>query len=143
MFRRVFSTVRALRRDRRAATAMEFALVAPVLISAMMGMLEYGFVFYGYNTMQQASHRVARQIAVNTVSLDTAQSSVAAMMPRWISGATVTAWRTNTADPSRSSIAIRVTVPAGNTTPIHLYTRAFPFNMTTTIVVTQELPFEN
>lgn len=139
----ISKTSRRVIGNRNGAAAMEFALIAPVAFSMMLGIVEYGFVFYGYSAMQLGANRVARAVAVNTLDIDAAPTSVNTFLPRWMPAATVTAWRGNAADPSRSTVEIRVAAPAGSTTPIHIFTQAFPFTLTSSVAVKQELPFEN
>ena len=112
--------LRSLRASKGGAAAAEFALVAPLLFSMTLGVIEYGFVFYGYSSMQYAANNVARAIAL-----------------------TVTAQKSNAADPSTSNILVRVVANASNTTPLHIFTNAFPLTLTADVAVKQELPYDN
>jgi Flp pilus assembly protein TadG len=131
---------RALRACRRGAAALEFALVAPLLFTMTLGIIEYGFVFYGYSVVQYGANNVARSVAVNTMDIANAPAAVKAYMPGWIpaSNLTVTAQKSNTADPSRSDIQVRVVYA-----PIHVFTNVFPLTMTADVAVKQELPYAN
>lgn len=142
---KLLTLLRSLGVSKRGAAAAEFALVAPLLFSMTLGTIEYGFVFYGYSSMQFAANNVARAIAVNRMPLTNASTAVASYMPGWISGQnlTVTARRSNVADPSRSDIQLRVVANASNTTPIHIFTNAFPLTLTADVAVKQELPYDN
>ena len=95
--------------------------------------------------MQYAANNVARAIAVNTMPIGNAQTAVASYMPGWISGSalTVTAQKSNAADPSKSNILVRVVANASNTTPLHIFTNAFPLTLTADVAVKQELPYDN
>lgn len=129
--------------NRRGAAAMEFALVAPLLFSMMLGTIEYGFVFYGFSTMQYSANNVARSIAVNKMDINIAQAEVNSGMPAWVGPATVTAIRTNAADPTKSEIKLEATTPAKDATPITIFTTAFPVDLKSTVTVKTELPFDN
>ncbi len=109
----------------------------------ILGVVEYGFVIYGYSAMQMGANRAARSIAINTVTLANATVTVNQALPRWMAPATVSAVRTNAADASRSWINLTVTAPATSTTPIHIFTSAFPLTLTANVAVKQELPFDN
>lgn len=50
----------AFKRDRRGVAAVEFALVAPLLIVLMIGILSYGGYFWTAHTVQQAANDAAR-----------------------------------------------------------------------------------
>ncbi|HKH96080.1 MAG TPA: TadE family protein, partial [Beijerinckiaceae bacterium] len=45
------------------ATAVEFALVAPVLVALTMSIIEFGLIIFTYTTAGNASRDVARRIA--------------------------------------------------------------------------------
>jgi len=48
------------RRDRRGQSLVEFALIVPVFMLILLGMLEFGFVFDHTLTIQYASREGAR-----------------------------------------------------------------------------------
>ena len=51
------------RRDRRGAALVEFSLIAPVLITMGMGMLEFGLALYGHHVITTGVHDAARFLA--------------------------------------------------------------------------------
>lgn len=66
---------RAFRLDQRAAAALEFALVAPLFLMTIFGILDYGMQFYGSHVLQGAVSQAARSstlegFATNQSSLD-------------------------------------------------------------------------
>lgn len=46
--------------DERAATAIEFAIIAPVFLFMMMGVFDIGQMMYGYTVLNGAMHEAAR-----------------------------------------------------------------------------------
>ena len=120
---------------------MEFALVAPIFFSMLLGIIEYGFVFYGYSVMQAGGNRVARDVAVNTLSINNVQAEFDRIVPGWVQGATVTAIRSNAVDPTRSFVQVRVVADATRVTPISIFTSAFPLTLTADVLVKEELPY--
>lgn len=122
---------------------MEFVLVAPVLFTMIFGVLEYGFVFYGYSAIEYGANNVARGIAVNRIAIARAEAEVNAYLPPWMNPVTVTSQLTNPADPTRSSVQLSIVAPASGMSPIGFFTSAFPMTLTTTVAVNQELPFDN
>ena len=56
---------------RRAATAVEFALVAPVFLMMTMGVIEMGRAMYIKSVLQFAVEETARYVAVNQSAIDT------------------------------------------------------------------------
>ncbi len=58
--------IRRFRRDQRGSPAVEFALIAPVLILLVFGIVQFGFAFYTYNEMLNGAREGARRLAVGT-----------------------------------------------------------------------------
>jgi Flp pilus assembly protein TadG len=54
-------------RDEAGQTIVEFALVAPILILFIFGIIDFGFVFSNYLTVRGGTGSVARVAAVNAV----------------------------------------------------------------------------
>ena len=52
--------VRALRRCRRGAAALEFALVAPLFLLTLFGIVAYGGYFWRAHSLQQVANDAAR-----------------------------------------------------------------------------------
>lgn len=59
MFRRLVG----FRRDHQGASLVEFSLVAPLLITMGMGMLEFGLALYGHHVIATGVHDAARYLA--------------------------------------------------------------------------------
>jgi Flp pilus assembly protein TadG len=57
------------RRDDRGAAAVEFALILPLLVMLIVGMIQFGFVFNAYITVTHAAREGARMAAVNAFSV--------------------------------------------------------------------------
>ncbi len=52
---------RAGRRDERGASAVEFAIILPVLMVLIFGIIDYGFFFFDSIGLRQGSREAARQ----------------------------------------------------------------------------------
>ena len=57
---RALLRLRRLGRDRRGATAVEFALILPVLIVALVGLADYGLMVYDSNELENAARAGAQ-----------------------------------------------------------------------------------
>ena len=82
---------RLFRRNRRAAAAVEFAVVAPVFFLLVFGMIEYGRMVMVYQVLTNASREGARAAVLDgatTTSVTTAVNSY--LSAAAVSGATVT-----------------------------------------------------
>lgn len=53
-----------LLRDRTAATAIEFAMLGPALITMLLGILQIGFAMHAYNALRGISGDVGRHVSV-------------------------------------------------------------------------------
>lgn len=57
--------IKRLLADTRGAAAVEFALIGPVMIAMMLGVLQFGIGMQNYNSLRAASAEVARYAVVN------------------------------------------------------------------------------
>jgi Flp pilus assembly protein TadG len=138
----LFKHVRLTLAHRRGSVALEYAIVAPLMFAMVLGIIEYGFVFYGYSAVQTAANQTARDIAVNTSGITSAESTLNAKLPTWIGPSEVTVVQTTPTDLAKSNIVITAVTDAGNATPIKIFTSMLPMDLTTTVSVKTELPFD-
>jgi Flp pilus assembly protein TadG len=52
------------RQDDKGAAAVEFAIILPLLLTLIFGMIQYGFFFYSYQTGKSVGDRYLRQLTV-------------------------------------------------------------------------------
>lgn len=64
---RLFTRLRWLRRDRRGATIIEFAVVAAPFIALILATLQTSLVFFAQQTLETTSEDVSRQLMTGTV----------------------------------------------------------------------------
>jgi hypothetical protein len=76
--------VRRLSGDRRAAAAMEFALVLPLFLLMMCGTLQYGILFYTWNVALNGARNAARALAVGRVDEAGAEAMMIDALPPWV-----------------------------------------------------------
>jgi Flp pilus assembly protein TadG len=143
MLKALLKSLRPALAHRRGSAAMEFAIIAPLMFTMIMGIIEYGFVFYGYSRVQLAANQTARDIAVNTHNIATATADLNDKLPPWIGPAEVSVERTSPADLAKSEVVITAVTDAGDATPIKIFTSLMPLQLTTTVSVKSELPFDN
>ena len=82
-FHIIVLSLRRLRRDRRAAALIEFALLLPVLLSLVMGVICYGQYIWLAHSVQSAANDAARAIVAGMTAserLTLAQAAVATDM---------------------------------------------------------------
>ena len=108
----------ALRRDARAATIVEFALILPVLCMLLLGTLDLGYRSYVASVVQGALHDAARMATVGNVSTATIQTYVQNKLQAFSRNATITTSTRSYADYSGVSMPERIT---SDTAPIGSY----------------------
>lgn len=135
MFRR-FATCR------RGASAVEAAIVFPVLIALLLGTIEFSFVLYTNNALQTAAREVARQLAVNYIPPAGAAAEIADRLPPWVGdGAEVTVAQSAPADPATNLMTVEITLPVADATPINLFNHLVGgMTLNTAVTMKQELP---
>lgn len=132
----------AVRLGRSGAAAAEFAIVLPILVGLLFGTVEFGLLLFSYSSMQSALRDVTRQVAVNTISVATAENSIRARLPGWMrQDAVITINQTTPGNPATNVYTGSVSVIANQATPLSFYTRASDWSMQTTMEMKQELPF--
>lgn len=90
--------LRALRRDRRGATIVEFALILPVLCTLLLGVLDLGYRSYVTSIVQGALHEAARMATVGGVPITTIETHVQNRLQRFSNNATITVTTRSYAD---------------------------------------------
>jgi Flp pilus assembly protein TadG len=116
--------VRRIDRDSGGASAVEFALVFPVLAALVLGGIEFGLVIYSQNAIQSVSRDVARKLAVNFYDSNTARSEIRDHLPSWIKNKSqVLISNSAPNDPPNNVITVDVTVAAKDAGVLNLYTK--------------------
>lgn len=111
-------TLRALRRDTRGATIVEFALVVPVLAMLLLGTLDLGYRSYVTSVVQGALHEGARMATVGGVSTSQIQTHVQNRLRDFSRNATITTTTRSYSEFSGVSVPETITQ---DTAPIGTY----------------------
>lgn len=107
-----------LSRDERGAGAVEFALIAPVMLVIAMGMIEFGTIMYTYSSAVSVSQDLARSVAAGRMTTSTASSTAVGRLPHWVqSAATVSVTQSSPTNVSTNRITVLISFPARNATP--------------------------
>jgi hypothetical protein len=68
------------RRGEAGSPAVEFAIIAPVFILMIFGIVQFGFAFYTYNDMMNGAREGARRMAVGATVVDARARALEAMV---------------------------------------------------------------
>ena len=103
---------RALRKRRRGAAAVEFAIVLPVFVTLVFGMIEYGRMVMVQQVITNASREGARRAVLDGATTSAVQSSVATYLTNAsISGSSTTVSPNPSTAASGDPIAVTVSIP--------------------------------
>lgn len=105
--------------QQRGAAVVEFAIIAMLLFTLLFGIIEFGRLFYVFNTVQEVTRRAAREAVVScadTPSQNTVKSLALFGGTSLPAGAEITAARINIAYLNSSNITITnlPNCPTGN-----------------------------
>jgi Flp pilus assembly protein TadG len=70
-------------RNEDGASAVEFALIAPIAIFLFVGIVQFGALFFLQNTMAATAHDLARRLAVGAVSTVEAEEIAQERLANW------------------------------------------------------------
>ena len=112
--------------DDRGSMAVEFALIAPVLMITVMGILEFILVLYTHATAASTTRDVTRRIATNRLAAASADATVKDQLPGWVkASATVTVTQTTPGTAATNQIKVNVSFPANKATPTNYLNFAY------------------
>ena len=102
----------------RGTAAIEFALVLPLFLLILFAILQFGFIFFVWNDMQNAAREGARRLSVdNSISEAQAETIVNNWLVRWpatfnVTGCKIAAQTSNSAKcTGTDSVSVTVTAP--------------------------------
>ena len=75
-----------LSQARGGASAVEFALVLPLLLSFLCGTFQYGTLMFAYNAMMGVARDATRQMSVGAETESGAAAAARMALPRWVAG---------------------------------------------------------
>lgn len=129
-------------RCRRAAVAVEAALIFPILFTLIFAALEISVVFTTFGAMQSAGRDITRQVSVNAMGPQAAAAEIRARLPGWArAAADVSVSQTTPGTPETNQIDITIAVPAVSASPFGAFTRlASGWTLTTVVSMKQEMP---
>lgn len=70
--------------DRRGAAAMELALLLPVMTAFIFGVIQYGTLYYTYDSMQNAARNGTRAMAEGSLTAAGMKTKALGALPKWV-----------------------------------------------------------
>lgn len=112
--------------DQSGSSVVEFALLLPVLITIVFGIIEFGLIVFTLNAAESAARDATRQLATNRITASQAQSVVLQQLPRWVvAGTSVLVSQTAASDPSSNRFTTDVSFAARAATPTSMLSWAY------------------
>lgn len=105
------------RKSRRGAAAVEFALILPVLLAILLGIMDWGWVFYVQLSMTNAAREGARVGITEDTPAD-AQTSAVTVATSYLTRAGLAAAVSATAPDPAGDPTVLVTVSVNPFTPL-------------------------
>lgn len=115
--------VKAMRKRESGQSAVEFALVLPILLLLVCGIIDFGWLFYNQLSVENACREGARVACVNTAlskqNLDkTAEDKVKENIASNLQSLDVDVTLTNTSDPASGDVIVEVKADMRTLTPV-------------------------
>lgn len=113
--------LRKFREKDNGSIAVEFALIGPVFMALVMGLVEFGMIFFTLTTAQNASWESARQVATGRVLPADVPATVRGKLPGWAQEAA------NIPTPTlvNGTYRVSVTIPIKNATATNFLALAY------------------
>jgi Flp pilus assembly protein TadG len=110
--------LRGFWRHQGGASAVEFALIAPLLIGLLLGIIQYGSLFLLQTRMTDTARDTARRLAVGELMTEQdAEDYAIASLSNWSATFSATA---ELPDPGEHDVSVAITVPMADAALINL-----------------------
>lgn len=98
--------------DKRGATAVEFALITPVLVIMTFAAIEFGLIFYCHTTAGHAAWDTTRQLATNRIKTTDVTTTAREQLPNWVRRSATISHTSTSADPATNRYTVTISFPA-------------------------------
>jgi Flp pilus assembly protein TadG len=111
-------------RARSGAAAVEFAIVLPIFLMILFGIIQFGSVLFLHNNMVNAARETVRRMSVAELDATTAPAYAQNYLSNWSLTFTVTA----SEPPATSDVSVQISVPAADAALVN-FPIAWPGNL--------------
>ena len=126
----------AMARKERGATLVEFAVLAPLLILLLFGIIDFGWAMGNYNDVRHGAREAARLAAVNAGS-EAVMATMTCNAMDMARGATVTFTDGATGAVGEQAV-VSVTAPLSSISGLNMISVFLPPNLTSTVRIRLE-----
>jgi Flp pilus assembly protein TadG len=120
-------------RSRSGVAASEFAMILPLILIMLFGMLQYGIMMMTYNSMLNGARSAARAASLGDSSEAVIKAELKNWLPAWVPSDVVTVSITNV---GTNDVRVNVSLPSANATVLRL--GPMPEFLTASVVMARE-----
>ena len=105
-------------RCRSGAIAVEAAMIFPIFITLLLGIIEASFALFAQHMLHGTSYATARNIAVSTIQIVEAEKHAKAQLPSWLrEHLKVQVTQSSPQDPNENAVSVRLELPINKAAP--------------------------
>lgn len=121
---------------RGGASAAEFALIVPLLLSFLCGTFQYGTLMFAYNAMMGAARDATRQMSVGSASESAAATAARSSLPPWVTAGNWNIVTRDVGSTGTNQVQTTISVNASNVSILHLV--PMPATLSVNVVMQKE-----
>ena len=103
---------RRFKKNEDGVSAVEFALILPVLITITFAGVEFALILFTYNAAGHAAWSVTRALATNRISAAQVDGLARGRLPSWIRDSAMITPTSSSSDPKTNEFTVTITFPA-------------------------------
>jgi len=122
----------------KGSALIEFAFAVPILITLILGILEFSSVFFHRHQMLNAAERGAREVATQTLTSAEAVTEAQSMLAGWGATYTIVIQEPDPANINDRDVEVSISVPTGDLTITGFFNGVLPATVDVVTVMRQE-----
>jgi Flp pilus assembly protein TadG len=124
-------------REQRGAAAVEMAVVLPIFVLVLAGVVQFGAAMYSYASMMHAAREGARYMAVDGWTSTATSAKVKSLVASWVPPSNITVTATLPAA-GESDVSVEVQVPLGKAMLVNFLDIGSSYTLKTKVTMRKE-----
>lgn len=130
--------LRRFAREQGGSAVVEFALVMPIMISLMLGVFEFSWLFYQRHAMLTAAERGARGVATQTLTAAEAVTATETTLADWDASYSVTITEPDPTNVNDRDVVVVISAPTQQLNITGFFNGFLPTDITVETFMRQE-----